>query len=280
MDESARLIDFGAWTDIFIQSGSDLGARVSGFLPQLLAACLILLFGWLIARGIEIATGRALRSVGLDRAAARLQLAALLDRAAIKMSASQIIAKAVFWVVMLTVFLSAVEVIGLTAVTATIDRLIAYIPNVIGAALIALLGVLAARVIGGVVRSAAVASNLESASRLGLVVQWSVVVLVVIVSAEQLGIATEILIAPLSAVAGALTLSAGLAVALGARPIVTHILAGHFLRQSLPNESVVVVQGEQGQVERIGPTETRLRSDSKSWTIPNGQLLDDVVIRL
>ena len=115
--------------------------------------------------------------------------------------------------------------------------------------------------------------EVECAAALGVTDVGSVVV-------KQLGIATEILIAPLSAVAGALTLSAGLAVALGARPIVTHILAGHFLRQSLRNESVVVVQGEQGQVERVGPTETRLRNDSKSWTIPNGQLLDDVVIRL
>jgi hypothetical protein len=277
MDTNAKLTDMGAWREILIDSGSALAAQVAEFLPQLLAASAILLVGWLVARAIEIATGRILRRLGLDRAAARLQLASLLEQSEIRQTASQIVAKAVFWIVLLTAFLSSVETIGLTAVTATIDRLIAYIPSLIGAGLIALLGVLAARVTGSVVRSGAVAAGLQSAARLGQAAQWSVVVLVAIVAAEQLGVATEILIAPLTAIVGAITLSAGLAFALGARPIVTHILAGHFLRQSLPKESLVVVDGEQGLVESVGATETRLRSETKSWTVPNARLLDDVV---
>ena len=40
---------------------------------------------------------------------------------------------------------------------------------------------------------------------------------------------------------------------------------------------LVVVDGEQGLVESVGATETRLRSETKSWTVPNARLLDDVV---
>lgn len=277
MDATGKMTDIDAWREILIHSGSELGATISGFLPQLVAALAILLVGWLIGRAIEIATGRILRRVGLDRAAARLEVADLLAQSDIHLAVSQIVSKAVFWVVMLTAFLSAVETLGLTAVTATIDRLIAYIPNLIGAGLIALLGVLGARVVASIVRSAAVAAQIQSAARMGVAVQWVVIVLVAIVAAEQLGIATEILIAPLTAILGAISLSAGLAIALGARPIVTHILAGHFLRRSLPNESLVIVEGEQGMIENVGATETRLRSDSKSWSVPNSRLLDGVV---
>jgi hypothetical protein len=275
-----KLSGIDAWREIFVHAGSALGAKVSGFFPHLVAAFSILLLGWLLARVAEALSGRALRTVGLDRAAARLQLATVLERSEIHLTASQLVAKAVFWLFMLTAFLSAVETLGLTAVTATIDRLIAYIPNLIGAGLIGLLGVLAARVLGSVVRSAATAADFRSAPRLGIAVQWAVIGLVATVAAEQLGVATEILVAPLTALVGALTLSAGLplrSVPVRSSPT---ILAGHFLKQSLPREGIVIVGGEQGVIERIGPIATFLRSDSKSWSVPNGRLLEDVVTRI
>ncbi|MDX1650677.1 MAG: hypothetical protein R3263_12565, partial [Myxococcota bacterium] len=76
------------------------------------------------------------------------------------------------------------------------------------------------------------------------------------------------------AVAG---LSAGVAVARGARPVVTHIQAGHFLRQSLPRDGVLDVAGHRGVVERVGPTDTWLRSEGRRIRIPNARLLEETV---
>jgi hypothetical protein len=73
--------------------------------------------------------------------------------------------------------------------------------------------------------------------------------------------------------------AAGLAFALGARPVVTHILAGHFLKQSLPRDVAVEIAGQRGIVEVVGPVSTVLRDGDRSWTIPNAQLLDQIVIR-
>lgn len=277
MNKLTQWTELGGWKPILVDASSQLAAKLSAFLPQLVTAIAILLIGYLVARGVEMLTARVLRTLGLDRAAARLQLEGLLQRAEIRLTAAQIAARAAFWFVLLTAFLSVVETLELTAVNATIDRLISYIPNLVAAGLIALLGVLAAKIVGGLVRSAALAADLQEAARLGLAVQWTLVVFVCAVALEQLGVATEILVAPLTAVLGAITLSAGLAFALGARPIVTHILAGHFLRRSLPRERLVVVDGAEGLVERIGATETTLRSDSGSCSVPNARLMEDIV---
>jgi hypothetical protein len=150
----------------------------------------------LISRSVEIAAGRALRTFGLDRAATRLRMTDVLERAGLKLGLSEIVARLLFWLLMLTFVLSSVEALGLTAVTATIDRLIAYVPSLIGAALITVVGLVLARFVGTLVSSAAAA--------------------------------------------------AGLAFALGAYPIVTHILAGHFLKESLPRDTFVEVEGERG----------------------------------
>ena len=274
-----QLPDLAAWRDVFLQAATELGTKVAGFLPSLFGAVLILLVGWLLSRSVELVARRALRAFGLDRAAVRLRLSDALERAGVKMALSEVVARLLFWLLMLTFVLSSVEVLGLTAATATIDRLIAYIPNLIGAALIVLVGLLLARFTGTVVGSAAAAAGFPSASRLGVLVQILVVGLVIIVAVEQLGIDTSVLVGPLTAVLAAAGLSAGLAFALGAYPIITHILAGHFLKQSLPRDTFVEVAGERGIVECIGATETVLRNGQKSWSVPNAKLLNLVVNR-
>ena len=64
--------------------------------------------------------------------------------------------------------------------TSTIDRLIAYIPNVIGAALIVLLGLLVARFVASLVSSAAAAAGFPSAQRMGFLAQMTVTALVAV----------------------------------------------------------------------------------------------------
>ncbi len=274
-----QLPDIGAWRDVFLQAATEVGTKVAGFVPSLVGAVLILVLGWLLSRSVELAAGRALRTFGLDRAATRLRLDDVLDRAGIRLALSQVVARLLFWLLMLTFLLSSVETLGLTAVTATIDRLIAFIPNLIGAALITLLGLLLARFLGSVLSSAAAAAGFPSAPRLGFLAQLLVAGLVVVVAVEQLGVATNVLVGPLTALLAAATLSAGLAFALGAYPIVTHILAGHFLKASLPRDTFVEVEGDRGVVERVGPTDTLLRNGDRVWSVPNAKLLNLVVAR-
>lgn len=274
-----QLFDLAAWREIFVRAFSEMGANVAGFLPSLVGALVILILGWLVSRAVEVIARRLLRSIGIDAAASRLQLAALLERAEIRMSFSQILARLVFWLLMLTFLLSSVETLGLEAVTETIDRLIAFIPSVIGAALIAVAGLLLARFAGTLVSSGAAAAGFESAPRLGFVAQALVAGLVLVIAVEQLGVATEVLVVPFSVLVGAAGVSAGLAFALGARPVITHILAGHFLKQSLPRDLAIEVEGRRGLVERIGATETLLRSGEQSFSVPNAQLLERIVVR-
>lgn len=274
-----KIFDLAAWREILVRAFSELGTNVAGFLPSLVGAAVILVVGWLLSRAIEAIASRGLRTVGLDGVAARLQIAELLERAGIGLTFSQIVAKLLFWVVMLTFVLSSVETLGLSAVTATIDRLIAFIPSVIGAAMIGIGGLLLGRFVSALVSSAAAAAGILSAPRLGFIAQVMVVSLVSVLAAEQLGIATSILVLPLTVALGAAGFAIGLAFALGAQPVITHIMAGHFLKQSLPRDASIEIDGRRGLVERVGAIDTLLRGDDEVWTVPNGQLLDHVVVR-
>jgi hypothetical protein len=278
-DVMTGLFDLESWRRVGERTLSEFGATLAVFVPSLVGAALLLVVGWVLARSVELASQRLLRAAGLDRAAARLRLGEVLAHAGTEASLSEIIARLLFWLVVLLFLVSAAETIGLVAVTATLDRLVAFIPSLIAAALILVLGVLAARFAGGLVGSAASAAGVDGAARLGLLSQGAVVLLASVVAIEQLGVATQVLVWPLTALVAASAFAAGLAFALGARPIISHILAGHFLKQSLPRDAFIEVAGRRGVVERIGPTDTLLRNGEESWSVPNRRLLEEVVGR-
>jgi hypothetical protein len=195
------------------------------------------------------------------------------------MAPSEILGKFAFWLVLLSVLISTGDSLGFAALTATTERFIAYVPDLIAAGLTLLLGLLLARFVGAVFGSAAAAAGFPSAPRLGFLAQVLVVGLVAVVALEQLGVTTSVLVGPITAVLAAAGFAAGLAFALGAHPIVTHILAGHFLKQSLPRDTFVEISGERGVVDRVGATDTVLRSGDRSWSVPNGKLIGEIVIR-
>lgn len=262
-----------------IVAGRELVTTLLEALPQVLATLIVLVVGWLIARALSAVTASALRRLGLDRAAARVGAVAALARAGVTKVPSRLVGRALFWLLIVVSVLSAAEVLGLGSAGATVSHVAGYLPRLLGAGLVVFVGSLAARLFGGVVVSAAGAAGVSSSARLGTAARLGALAVAWVVALEQLGVQTGILIAPVTAVLATVTLSAGLLIALGARPVVGHIIAGHFLKRSLERDGFVEIDGRRGVVERVRAIDTVFVNGDERWSIPNLTLLDKVVGR-
>ena len=255
-----------------------LVTTVGNLLPALLGAVLILLIGWAVSRLVQSVVRRALHRFGLDRTAAHLKLTESLRRANVEAEPSDIVARVLFWILMLTFLLAAVETLGLRAVTTTIDRLISYLPNVIAAALSSSSG----WCWDDWRRdwwSQARRWRDSCARRVGALARGGVLVMTSVIAIEQLGLKTDILVRVITVLVATLGLTMGLAFALGAKTVVTHILAGHYLRRNLAVGQSVEVGGRRGSVEHVGAVSTVFKDGERSWTVPNATLLEDVVVQ-
>ena len=273
------IFDLEAWREIIGSAFGQLGNNLVAFFPSLVGTAVLLLVGWGVSKLGEAVVRRGLERLGFDRASAHLKLPEMLGRAGIVAPPSRILGRILFWIVMMTFVLSAVETLGLTAATSTIDRLIGYLPNVIAGALILFVGLLVGRLARGIVASGALAVDFARGERLGAATGGLVFAFFGVLALEQLGVETTLLVLLLTVVVGSVTLTLGIAFAMGARPVIGHILAGHFLRQSLAQGANVEIGGRQGEVERVGSVDTLLRSQERTWSIPNAALLDEVILR-
>jgi Mechanosensitive ion channel, conserved TM helix len=123
----------------------DAWTNVATFVPKLVAALLIVLVGYLVAKLVAGILDRVLERVGFDRVVERGGVRQVLARS--KYDPSDILAKLVFWTIMLLVLQLAFGVFGANPVSELLRGLIAYLPNVFVAILILVIAAAIARAV-------------------------------------------------------------------------------------------------------------------------------------
>jgi hypothetical protein len=187
------------------------------FLPRLAAALGTLMVGLFIAKMVERGTDAALHRIGFDRWMREGGVTEALERAGTHLDPSTVIAKLTFWTVMLLVILLAANALGVSAVSLLFAELLAYIPKVIAAVVVLVLGIL----IGEFVKDLVLASagGIQAGPTLARLAKGSIVLLAVFMALEQLEIAQEVVLVFFIGVVGAAALAAGIAFGLGGRDI-------------------------------------------------------------
>lgn len=197
------------------------------WLPNLLAALVVLILGWLLAIFLSKLVLKVLEAVKIDSLANQLGLGSLAERMDRKLSLSGLGAWLVKWFFFLGSFVAATEILGLGQVSSFLyNDVLNYAGNVVVAAAIFLLGLLAAKFFSELVESVIKASQLHSASAMTAVTKWSIIVFTVIAVLSQLGIATDFLHDLFRAVIALLAIAGGLAFGLGGKDAAKRWLDG------------------------------------------------------
>ena len=203
--------------DAVVSSFAAALALLFTFIPRLLGFLVILLVGYIVATALSKAVTFLLRKVGFDRFSTRIGLTRLEQQMGVKMDAAGILGRIVYWFVFLIFLVPAVDALGLTAVSAVLNQIVAYIPNVFVAILILFLGMLAATFVADIVRGATASSHVGNPNVFANIARYAILGFVAIVALEQLNIAASLLNILFTAIMGAAALAFGLAFGLGGR---------------------------------------------------------------
>lgn len=182
---------------------------VVSFVPRLLLFLVIIIIGYLIAKALEKIVDKILEKVGFDRVIARGAAGrAMRDN---DYDASDILAKVVFYAVLLIALQLAFGVFGPNPVSALITSIIAFLPALFIALLIVIIGSAIAGAVADLIRSAM--GGLASARILAAAAQFFIIGLSVIAALNQMGIALTVtlpvLIAVLATIGGIAVVGVG-----------------------------------------------------------------------
>lgn len=209
--------DTVAASDIVRSSLLTLWQNVAGFLPQLIAAIVVFLVGWLIAVLIAKIVWHVIRAIKLDRGLEGVGFKRAWERSGYPLNSSKFFYELVKWFFIIVFLMAATDILGLTQVTEFLSQVVFYLPNVFVAAFVLLIGVLVARFLEGVVRASVRASQLASANLLAASARWAIIIFSVLIALDQLGVATEIIRTIIIGIIAAVSVALGLAFGLGGK---------------------------------------------------------------
>jgi len=198
--------------------------QVATFTPQLAAALVLLLGGWLLAKLLRRLAIRAFKLTRLDVLAEKAGVEDFLIQGGVRFTAATLLGNLLYWFILFAVVLASLDVLGLTAANALLNRVILYIPNVVVAVLVLLFGSLLGKFVRGA--SFAYLSNvgIEGAAFLSHLAQWAIMIFVASVAMEQLSIGGQILISAFQIAFAAFCFGLALAFGLGGQKRAAEIL--------------------------------------------------------
>ena len=197
--------------------------RFISFLPALIGAALILIVGWIVSGLLARLIERALAFVGLERAVERSGIGDFVRRSGTRLTTSGVIATLIKYFVFLIFVQAAANVLGIPQLTEIINRIILFIPNVVIAMVIIVIGSLIAKFLSGLVQSSVSELGVGNPNLLGTLTQYIIVGFAVIAAIDQLGIAATLVNTLLIGLIGSVALAVGLAFGLGGRDVAGQI---------------------------------------------------------
>jgi len=208
------------WITVLLDPAKVVLQDIGQFLVSVLLVLIILLIGWLIAKLIRTLVTKGLRVVKLDDLSDRIELDSLLAKGGIGYSLSELLGIICYWLALLVTFMVAINAVGLTIAADLLNKVVLYIPNIIAAIFILIIGMFVATIVRNIVQAAANNAGLDNAKVLAKVVDIAVMVFAIMMALEQLGIGTQTISLLVSIVLGSLGLGLALAFGLGCKDIV------------------------------------------------------------
>lgn len=192
------------------------------FIPNLIAFLVILIIGYIIAKIVSKIVEKALQKVGLDKALHESDAKQYVDKVSSDASPSAAIGKVFFYIIFVFVLTAAIGALKIPAVTAFMNQVLAYLPNVIAAIVIFVVAAAIAGTIAGAV--AKLLGDTPTGKIVATAIPSLIMLIAVFMILNQLKIAPQIVQITYTALLFSVALASALAFGLGGREVASKML--------------------------------------------------------
>ncbi|MBI2409447.1 hypothetical protein HYV30_00170 [Candidatus Kaiserbacteria bacterium] len=166
---------FTTWADVLSASFQNMFFGLALFLPNLVVAVVIFIIGWLIGAGLGRVVAQIVDALRVDQALKPTGIERVLSRAGFQLSTGRFLGFLVKWLFIIVFLVAALDVLRLTTVNLFIsDVVLGYLPQVIVAVLILLVGTVLGEAAERVVSGSARAADVRNAGFIGKVARYAI----------------------------------------------------------------------------------------------------------
>ncbi len=226
------------WSNLVWAALRELTARLTLLLPGILAMLTLAVVGYAVAWVMARVARRLAQAVAFDRRADTWGLAAALARAGIRRAPSEALGVIIFWSILILFLTVAIDALAIPGTGRVTDFVFSWVPRLMGAALILLVGWLVANFLGEGALIAAVNARVPEARLLARAIRWGVLLFAIATAVTHLGIGKEMVLVAFGITFGGLIFALALSFGLGGRSLARQILERYLRREPHPRETL------------------------------------------
>ena len=256
--------------DMAIESFSTTGVTI-------LKALLVLVFGWLFIKLLLSILKRALKAIKIDKFGEKLNDIEIIEGKKLNVNLSKITISFIKWSLLLMLIIVVSEMMGLTIISEEIGNLISYLPQLLSAAAIFVIGLFIANFIKKSIQTFFKSFELSGSKIISQLVFFILLAIISITALNQAGINTDIVTSNLNLIFGAFLAAFALALGLGAREVIADLLRTFYTRRTYEVGQRIKFNTVEGEILTIDDISMTLKTATGKLIVPIKDIVNSQV---
>ena len=256
----------------------NLWAQVMEVLPRVAFALLVFFAGWILAKILERVIKKLLIRSGVDKLAAQLNEIDIISNAKLSIIPSKVLSRFIYYILILVFAIAATDISGLEAVSDLFNRLVNFIPNLVVAFIILVVGTLFAEGIRKLVKTACDSLGIPSAKLIAAFIFYFIFINILISALSQTGVDTDFVSQNISLLIGGAVLAFALGYGFASKDIMANFLSSFYTKDKFKVGDKVKIGEHEGIVVDVDRTSLYLKQNGKTIILPMSKAVSEAII--
>ncbi|MCB0652241.1 MAG: mechanosensitive ion channel [Saprospiraceae bacterium] len=256
--------------------GEQLSA-LAGVLPKLIGAVTVFILGWILAKLIAKLLKKFLGAIGIDKLAEKLNEIEIVYNSNIKIVPSTMLSKIAYYLVLFIFIMAATEVLGMQAVSDLMTSIMNYIPKVLSALIVLIIGVVIADTLKKAVFTACESLAIPASKLISNVAFYFLFLNVIMISLKQADLQTDFIENNMSIILAGVVLAFALGYGFASKGLMASMLSSFYHKEKISIGQTISIDGTKGTVKSIDGTTFTLETEESDIIIPLSKLMSEKV---
>jgi small-conductance mechanosensitive channel len=262
------------WTQSFGNALTRFWTEIAGFLPNLIATIVFIFIGLLLSKFVTKWFAKVIEKVGFNTLCDMLGIERGLKTLGFKLSPSTLVGRILYLFFVLIILVAGAETLGLDRLSSLLDEFVLYLPKLVGAMVITVIGLFIAKAVKKQVEASFENMGIEFGDAAAKMLQMLVIFITFSLVVGQLQLETELLNTIFTVLIASMGVALALALGLGTKAIANSIVSGIYAREQLLPGDEIEFDGFIGNVIQVSTVNTIIENkDGLQMSIPNQDLL-------
>lgn len=263
--------------DVMKDALFDMVRKFAQTVPNVFMALVIFLVGYIVAKIIAKVLKKTLKNIGIDSIGEKLNEVDIVQKANIDIKISDIASKVMYYIVLLFFTVASTSVLGIPEISNLVSDIFTFVPNLIVALIVLILGTLLADALRKFLATALTSLGIASAGLISSFLFYFLFINIVILALSQAKIDTSFLSQNISIIIAGIVAAFAIGYGLASKDVMANMVASFYSKDQFEPGQKITIDGITGVVTSVSKSSLEITTDNGRVQIPISKATNSVV---